>query len=106
MRSCPYGIDASVGKVHSIGKQHERGAGFMALSHAVSPLPGVQDKHIHALFRFLDVHCAGALPPDELADAIYGPPAKAQAELVRYAFQVREPSLFEFRCFCGSGCRC
>jgi hypothetical protein len=53
----------------------------------VSSLPGVCDRHIHALFRFHDVPCTGAISPDELADAVYGEPSKSQEQLIGYAWQ-------------------
>ena len=64
----------------------------MALSQAVGALPGVEERHLHALFRFLDTTCTGALPPDNLADVIYGPPKGEQ--IVAHAWQVRH------RCVC------
>jgi hypothetical protein len=58
----------------------------MALSQAVAGLPGVEERHLHALFRFLDTGCTGALGPDNLADVIYGAPSNDQ--IVKYAWQV------------------
>lgn len=66
---------------------HVLRAGFMALSQAVAGLPGVQERHLHALFRFLDTACTGGLAPDNLADVVYGPLKNDQ--IVRYAWQVR-----------------
>lgn len=63
-------------------------AGFVALNAAVGSLPGVQDRHLHALFRELDSTCSGTLPPEHLADAVYGPVNYHEAELVKFAFQV------------------
>ena len=67
-------------------------AGFVALNAAVGSLPGVQDRHLHALFRAFDYACNGTLAPEALADAVYGPGNHQQEELVKYAFQVL-PSL-------------
>lgn len=68
-------------------------AGFVPLSQALSALPGVQEQHTHALFRFLDTACAGAVPVEELSDAIYGPLRPAQLGLVQAAFEARPPPL-------------
>ena len=47
---------------------------------------------MHALFRFLDITCAGAVPVEEFSDAVYGPMRPAQLGLVQAAFEARPPA--------------
>lgn len=52
------------------------------------PVPGVEEKHVHGLFRFLDTSCSGWLPADEVSDAIYGPMDPAQLQLIQRTYEV------------------
>jgi hypothetical protein len=72
-------------------RDHEICSGFNALGQALLAVPGVEEKHVHSLFRFLDTSCCGFLPADEVSDAIYGPMDPAQMRLIQETYEVSSP---------------